>query len=69
MNIRELGNAIKLRREFLNMKQEDLAELSGIAIKTIHLIESGIGNPSYKTLQKLSDVLGMELLIKIKVNN
>ncbi|MFD2885572.1 helix-turn-helix transcriptional regulator [Chitinophaga cymbidii] len=63
----ELGNAIKLRREFLNIKQEDLAELGGIAIKTIHLVESGIGNPSYKTLQKISDVLGMELLIKVKV--
>ncbi|GEP96355.1 hypothetical protein CCY01nite_26150 [Chitinophaga cymbidii] len=67
MDMHELGNAIKLRREFLNIKQEDLAELGGIAIKTIHLVESGIGNPSYKTLQKISDVLGMELLIKVKV--
>ncbi|TMI63739.1 MAG: helix-turn-helix transcriptional regulator [Bacteroidetes bacterium] len=66
MTIEEIGNAIKFRREFLNLRQEDLAELSGLTIKTIHLIETGTGNPSVETLEKLARVLGMELTLLVK---
>lgn len=66
MTIHEMGNALKFRREFLNLRQEDLAEMSGITTRTIHLIESGTGNPSLETLEKLATVLGMELLVQIK---
>jgi transcriptional regulator with XRE-family HTH domain len=66
MTIEEIGNAIKFRREFLNLRQEDLAELSGLTIKTIHLIETGTGNPSVETLEKIARVLGMELTLLVK---
>lgn len=66
MNPGEIGNALKFRREFLNLRQEDLAEMSGITSRTIHLIESGTGNPSVATLEKLATVLGMELLLQVK---
>jgi len=69
MTLEELGKSIKYRREFLNLRQEDLAEMSGIAIKTIHLIESGTGNPSVETLGKITTVLGLELLLQIKKAN
>jgi transcriptional regulator with XRE-family HTH domain len=69
MTMEELGKSIKFRREFLNLRQEDLAEMSGVAIKTIHLIESGSGNPSVETLRKIATVLGMELLLEIKKIN
>ena len=69
MTMEELGKSIKFRREFLKLRQEDLAEMSGIAIKTIHLIESGSGNPSVETLGKIAMVLGMELLLQIKKIN
>jgi transcriptional regulator with XRE-family HTH domain len=62
----EIGKIVKSRRQFLNLRQEDLSEMSGIATKTIHLIESGSGNPSLETLEKLATVLGMELTLKIK---
>jgi transcriptional regulator with XRE-family HTH domain len=64
-----LGNIITTRREFLHLRQADLAEMSGIAIKTIHLIESGTGNPSVETLTKIATVLGMELLLQVKKVN
>lgn len=48
------------------MKQSDLAEMTGITPKTIYLIESGKGNPSFNTLQKILDVLGLEIFIAIK---
>jgi transcriptional regulator with XRE-family HTH domain len=66
MKLKEIGSLVKKRREFLNLRQEDLSELSGITIKTIHLIEQGNGNPSFKTLEKLSKVLGLEIELKVK---
>ncbi len=66
MSIGEMGKVMKFRREFLNLRQEDLAEMSGITSRTIHLIESGTGNPSVETLEKLATVLGMELLLQVK---
>jgi transcriptional regulator with XRE-family HTH domain len=66
MNLGELGNSIKFRRGFLNLRQEDLAEMSGITTRTIHLIETGTGNPSIKTLEKLVNILGMELILQVK---
>ena len=69
MNAEEIGKALKFRREFLNLRQEDLAEMSGVTTRTIHLIESGAGNPSVETLEKLATVLGMELLLQVKKSN
>lgn len=66
MNNREIGNALRVRRRFLHLRQEDLAEMSGVTVKTIHLVESGNGNPSVKTLEKLAQILGMNLLIQVK---
>jgi transcriptional regulator with XRE-family HTH domain len=62
----EIGKNIKLRREFLQLRQEDLAEMSGINARTIHLVETGKGNPSLRTLEKLTTILGMELVIQVK---
>jgi DNA-binding XRE family transcriptional regulator len=40
--------------------------MSGIAIKTIHLIEKGSGNPSIATIEKIGDILGLELILQIR---
>ena len=69
MTIKNISDSIRFRREFLNLRQEDLAEMSGVTIKTIHLIERGTGNPSVETLEKLGKVLGMELLFQVKMTN
>jgi len=66
MNTDTIAKFIKERRDSLRLRQEDLAEMSGVAIKTIHLIEQGQGNPSVKTLEKIADVLGLEITIHIK---
>jgi transcriptional regulator with XRE-family HTH domain len=66
MKLDEIGKLIKERRDLLGLNQEDLAEISGVAIKTIYAIELGKGNPSFETLSKLSDVLGMEVFVQIK---
>jgi len=66
MTTEELGKTLLQRRIFLNLKQEDVAELTGIGTKTIYLIESGKGNPSLSTLQKLAGILGMEVSVNVK---
>ncbi|MCO5238143.1 MAG: helix-turn-helix domain-containing protein [Chitinophagaceae bacterium] len=69
MDIAEIGSLFKKRREFLSLKQEDLAEMSGITTRTINIVETGVGNPSLKTLEKLALVLGLEILVQIKKAN
>ncbi|MBU3658492.1 MAG: helix-turn-helix transcriptional regulator [Flavobacteriales bacterium] len=66
MHFSELIKTIKERREILQITQEGLAELSGVGLRTLKQFESGKGNPTLLTLQKLADVLGMELCLKIK---
>jgi len=66
MHFTELIRTIKERREALQLTQERLAELSGVGLRTLKQFESGKGNPTLLTLQKISDVLGMEVCLKIK---
>lgn len=66
MKIKELGAEIRKRRDSLKLKQEDLAEMSGTTSRTLHEIEAGKGNPSLKTMNKIIDVLGLELVLQIK---
>jgi transcriptional regulator with XRE-family HTH domain len=57
---------IKERRTLLGITQQDLADISGVALRTIKQIETGKGNPSIKTLDKIADVLGMYIDLVIK---
>lgn len=66
MHFSELIKTIKARREVLQVTQETLAELSGVGLRTLKQFESGKGNPTLLTLQKISDVLGLEVSLKIK---
>ena len=66
MHFEELVKAVKERREVMQVTQETLAELSGVGLRTLKQFESGKGNPTILTLQKLADVLGMEVCLKLK---
>lgn len=61
-----IGSIIKERRALLGISQQDLADFSGIGISTIKDLERGVGNPSLQTLQKILDVVGMEIIIQRK---
>lgn len=62
----QIEKTIKERREVLRLTQPHLAELAGIGLRTLKNIESGKGNPSIHTLNKIADILGMEVLLVIK---
>jgi DNA-binding XRE family transcriptional regulator len=66
MHFEKLVRTIKERREVLQVTQETLANLSGVGLRTLKQFESGKGNPTLLTLQKLADVLGLEIGLKIK---
>jgi transcriptional regulator with XRE-family HTH domain len=66
MHSEELIKIIKNRRAALQVTQEYLAELSGVGLRTLKQFESGKGNPTLLTLQKITDVLGLEVSLKLK---
>lgn len=66
MHYSDLIKTIKERREVLKVTQETLAELAGVGLRTLKQFESGKGNPTLQTFQKIADVLGMEVCLKIK---
>lgn len=57
---------IKARRRELGISQVDLAEMSGLSLATVKNIERGKGNPSYETISRILDVLGMEIGFSIR---
>ena len=66
MDKKEFGSIIKDRRKILKINQEDLSEISEVALHTISDIESGKGNPTLQVIHRLCDVLGLKLSIKVK---
>lgn len=66
MHLQELIEMIKARRDMLNVTQEQLADLSGVGLRTLKQFESGKGNPTLETLQKIGDVLGLKLTFQVK---
>ena len=69
MHLLEFKNTIKKRREMLQVSQETLAALTNVALRTIKQIETGNGNPTLKTLEKIADVLGLEISLQLKKMN
>jgi len=57
---------IKQRRHTLNVTQEQLAEISGVGLRTLKQFESGKGNPTLITICKLADALGLTLKLEVK---
>jgi transcriptional regulator with XRE-family HTH domain len=66
MHFKKQLQQLKDRREMLKVTQESLAVLSGVGLRTLKQIETGKGNPTILTLQKLADVLGLEILVEVK---
>lgn len=66
MHQQDIIETLKKRRITLQVNQETLAVLSGVGLRTVKQFESGKGNPTLETIQKLADVLGLEMQLTIK---
>lgn len=62
----DIGAKIKERRALLKISQQDLSDFSGVSISTVKDLERGVGNPSLQTLQKILDVVGLEIVLQLK---
>lgn len=62
----KLADIMKQRRHILSLTQEDLAEMGQVGLATIKDIERGKGNPSLKTMEKILDILGIEIEYKVR---
>lgn len=61
-----LGKTIKDRRNQLGVTQQELSDLALVGINTLVAVERGEGNPSLKTLLRITEVLGLELSLQLK---
>lgn len=61
-----LAEIIKERRKTLAISQQDLAEMAGIGLATLKDIERGKGNPSMATVSRIMEVLGLEMVFKVR---
>jgi transcriptional regulator with XRE-family HTH domain len=68
MDLKVFGQIVREKRNAIGLKQDELSQRSGVAIKTIHSIELGKGNPAIKTIIRLFDTLSLELLIVASKN-
>jgi transcriptional regulator with XRE-family HTH domain len=64
--VQEIGKSIKLRRKALKITQPDLAQLAKVATNTLYKIERGQANPTLDIIEKITDVLGMEIKLEVK---
>ncbi len=62
----DLQNTVKERRKILSLSQNDLAEMAQLSLATIKDVERGKGNPSIATVSKIMDVLGLEVIYKVR---
>lgn len=69
MLITELGQQIKLRRKSLKITQSLLAQLSNVATNTLYKIERGQANPTIDIIEKLTNVLGLEISLQVRKIN
>ena len=62
----DFSTALPLIRKMLGLTQEEYGKKMGVALLTIKQIETGQGNPTIKTLDKLFGAFGFEVCLRKK---
>ena len=55
------GQRLRVLRKQAGLTQEQLAEATGLTIESISNIERGLFGPKFDNLEKISNVLGIEV--------
>ena len=61
-----IGMQLKNRRDHLRITQSQVADLAGVSVNTLYKIERGQANPTLESLEKITDILGLELSLQLK---
>jgi len=64
--LESISKTIKNRRQELKLTQPYLANMADVSVNTIFKIENGEANPTLEVLEKILEVLGMEIQLTIK---
>ena len=64
-----MGKIIRQRRKALKITQPHLAELAGISVNSLYKIERGEANPTLELIEKIAEVLGLEMKLEVKKVN
>ncbi len=59
MPIKKIGKQIQERRKVLQITQADLAEISGVSLRTVKANEAGDANPTIDILNRVLKPLGL----------
>ena len=59
--LRELGARIRKARARAKLTQEAVAAKSGLHLTMVNRVENGRRNPTYLTLLRLADAIGVDL--------
>lgn len=67
MNAKQhIGHIIQELRTQRRITQEHPAEIAQVGINTLYKIEKGDANPTLFSLEKIADVLGLEITLEVK---
>jgi len=66
MDKKQIATYIKKRRKQLQITQQELATVSNISTRKLSDIETSNGATTIDTLNKVCDILGLEIVLKIK---
>ena len=66
MKSAEIGVLIARRRKNLQITQAYLAQLSGISVHALVNLESGMGNPTMRSLLAVCGVLGLDMNLSVR---
>ena len=67
MTLKEtIGQTIKKRRHELNIEQSDLQEYANVGATTLSNLEQGQANITIAKLEDIIEVLGLELILRVK---
>jgi transcriptional regulator with XRE-family HTH domain len=66
MSAKNIGEAVRQRRKALKITQPHLSELAGISVNSLYKLERGTANPTLELIEKIADVLGMEIKLEVK---
>ena len=61
-----IGEQVKMRRIELRMEQVDVQDYAEIGSTTLSRLEQGKANITIDRLEKILEVLGLELFVKVK---
>jgi len=63
---KKIGEQIKARRIELRMEQVDLQDYAEVGSTTLSKLEQGKANITLDRLEKILEVLGLEVVVKVK---